>query len=361
MRYLPFLLAAACFAGEPGPQALMDSGHFKRARAMVEQSYRANPRDPETLWLMSRLKQEWRDYEAALDFAEKALAADPKNARYHLRVADAAGDLAQRANVLKQFGLGRRFKKEVDETLALDPNNPEALSMLMGFYVMAPGVMGGDKAKAQTIPARIMQIDPVQGIFAQLDLAGMLKEKVDPEALYRKAVEARPSSFEAHARLAGYYCRTNVKRYAEAETQAREAIRLDPGRAGARNTLAAALVEEKKWAELDAALADSERAIPDDLAPYCVAGFRCVLGSVELPRAENYFRKYLTQEPEAGESTLANAHRLLGGALYKEGRKADAIDDDQKLLAECPQYPGKPQVEAELKDLTRTEPDASPK
>jgi uncharacterized protein (TIGR03790 family) len=53
--------------------------------------------------------------------------------------------------------------------------------------------------------------------------------------------------------------------------------------------------------------------------------------------------------------------RTLEPKLMAEGRKADAIDDDQKLLAECPQYPGKPQVEAELKDLTRTEPDASPK
>ncbi|HUC83765.1 MAG TPA: hypothetical protein VL970_01125, partial [Candidatus Acidoferrales bacterium] len=45
--------------------------------------------------------------------------------------------------------------------------------------------------------------------------------------------------------------------------------------------------------------------------------------------------------------------RTLEPKLLAEGRKADAIDDDQKLLAESPQYPGRSQVESELKNLTQ--------
>ncbi|MGA2244384.1 MAG: TIGR03790 family protein [Verrucomicrobiota bacterium] len=48
--------------------------------------------------------------------------------------------------------------------------------------------------------------------------------------------------------------------------------------------------------------------------------------------------------------------RTLEPKLLAAGRKADAIEDDQKLLAESPQYPGKSQVEAELKDLTQESP-----
>jgi hypothetical protein len=38
----------------------------------------------------------------------------------------------------------------VDATLALDPNNTEALSMPMGYYYQAPGIIGGDKTQAGT-------------------------------------------------------------------------------------------------------------------------------------------------------------------------------------------------------------------
>jgi tetratricopeptide (TPR) repeat protein len=53
--------------------------------------------------------------------------------------------------------------------------------------------------------------------------------------------------------------------------------------------------------------------------------------------------------------------RTLVPKLLAEGRKADAIDDDQKLLAESPQYPGRAQVEEELKSLTQGEPAATNK
>lgn len=53
--------------------------------------------------------------------------------------------------------------------------------------------------------------------------------------------------------------------------------------------------------------------------------------------------------------------RTLELKLLAAGRKADAIADDQQLLAESPQYPGRPQVEAELKSLEQDEPSGSPK
>jgi tetratricopeptide (TPR) repeat protein len=53
--------------------------------------------------------------------------------------------------------------------------------------------------------------------------------------------------------------------------------------------------------------------------------------------------------------------RTLELKLVAAGRKADAIADDQQLLAESPQYPGRPQVEAELKSLEQDEPSGSPK
>src|ERR1700676_2345698 len=113
------LLAAASLAAQT-PEELIEAGHFKRARALVEAR---NPNDPETLYLMATLKEQWGDLDTAEKLAERAVAANPKDARYHYRLADILGSKAQRASVIHQIGLGRRFKKESDAALAIDPNH----------------------------------------------------------------------------------------------------------------------------------------------------------------------------------------------------------------------------------------------
>ena len=88
---------------------------------------RATPDDPETLYLNAAVKQIWGDLDAAEKLAERAVAANPKEARYHYRLAMISGEKAQKASVIHQLGLARRFKKEAEATLALDPNHVRAL------------------------------------------------------------------------------------------------------------------------------------------------------------------------------------------------------------------------------------------
>jgi tetratricopeptide (TPR) repeat protein len=346
MRYLLFFSALAALAADPSTVALVEAGHFKRALPIVEQRYKANPKDPETLWLLSLLKQEFHDLNASLDLAEKALAANPKEPRYHVRVAEAAGESAEKGNPLHQLSMGRRFKKEIDAALALDPNNVDALGPLMEYYLQAPSLMGGDKAQAHAIPARIMRTDPVEGYFAEVRLASFDKQPGRFEELYRKAVEARPASAEAHAALANYLA-GGVKKFGEAEQHAREAIRIDADRVGGHSVLAATLVEQAKWRELDEALAAAEKAIPDNLGPYFSAASRCLVRGVELPRAERYLRKYLSQEPEPNMPSPAFAHLQLGRALNKQGRKSEAVAEFQTAVKLNPESPAK----QELKNL----------
>lgn len=347
MRYLFFLSAVAALGADLSPVALVEAGHFKRARAIMEQRYKANPKDPETLWLLSLLKQEFHDLNASLDLAERALAANPKEPRYHLRVAEAAGESAEKGNPFRQLSLGRRFKKEIDATLALDPNNVDALGPLMEYYLQAPSIMGGDKTLAHAIPARIMRVDPVAGYFAQVRLAGFDKQPGRFEELYRKAVEARPSSAAARVGLANYLASGGVKKFDEAAQQAREAIRIDADRVAGHTALAAILVEQAKWRELDEALAAAEKAIPDNLGPYFSAAARCLARDVELPRAEGYLRKYLAQEPEPNMASPARAHLVLGRLLYKQGRKSEAVAEFQTAVKLDPESPAK----QELKNL----------
>jgi tetratricopeptide (TPR) repeat protein len=331
MRIGRFILAAALgvtlLPAQPAGQDLIDGGHFKRLRALVATR---NPTDPETLFLTASVKHIWGDLDAAETLAEKAVAADPKNPRYHYRLAQILGEKAQKASVLHQFGLARRFKKEAETTIALDPNHVRALQVMIEFHLAAPGVIGGDKAKARAIAAQLMKIDPAEGYRAQITLARYDKQDGRIEELLRKAVEVRPDSYDARMAL-GDWC-ANQKKFDEAAGHAREAIRLHPDRAVPHGLLAAVLVQQDKWTDLDAALVQSEKADPDNLQPYFRAANNCLARKVELPRAERYFRKYLTQEPEPRTPSLAGAHWRLGLVLEQQGRKPEAIAELQQAV-----------------------------
>ncbi|HUI56390.1 MAG TPA: tetratricopeptide repeat protein [Bryobacteraceae bacterium] len=200
--------------------------------------------------------------------------------------------------------------------------------------------MGGDKSQGRAVAEQIMRIDPVEGYLAQLTVARYDKQDSRTEELLRKAVEAGPADYQARVRLAKF-CLGTAKQYAEGEAQARTALRIDPTRTGAHVALVAALIAQDKWGELDAALAEAEKDVPDDLSPYFRAGLSSLAKGTELARAERYFRKYLAQEPEPFAPKWAQAHWRLGQVLEKEGRKADAIAEWQEAVKLNPESPAK--------------------
>jgi tetratricopeptide (TPR) repeat protein len=330
--FLPrFILAAAFGAAllvaQPSGQDLLDGGHFKRLRAVLAAR---NGNDPETLILSAAVKELWGDLDAAEILAERAVASDPRNARYHYRLADILGEKATKAGVLSQFGLARRFKKEAEKAIELDPNQVPALQEMMEFHLQAPALIGGDKAKARAIAEHLMKIDPVEGYRAQVTLARFDKQPDRIEGLLRKAAEVRPGSYDARIAMAEWCGRQ--KKFEEAERHAREAVRLHPDRAAPYAVLAAVLVQQDKWSGLDLALAQAEMADSDNLFPYYRAANNCLARKVELPRAEGYLRKYLTQEPEPQAPGLSAAHWRLGLVLEQEGRKPEAIAELQQAV-----------------------------
>jgi len=85
-------------------------------------------------------------------------------------------------------------------------------------------------------------------------------------------------------------------------------------------------------AEVEAVLAAAEKSVPDDLNPYYQAGRVLYTQNKNLPQAEKYLRKYLTQEAEGGTPSLAHAHWRLALVLEKQNRKPEAITELQTAL-----------------------------
>jgi tetratricopeptide (TPR) repeat protein len=343
---LCFLLSTFCFlvsveATAPGPgfaEALIEAGHWKRARALLEPHLAANPRDAQALYLLSRIKLAFGDLDGALKSAQQAVALEDGNSSYHFQLAEVYGEMADRASMFAAASLAGKFKGELEASLARDPKNLDALEALMQYSFQAPRMMGGDKGKARAIAEELVQLSPVRGYLAQAELAREAKDFAKVEEYFLKAVQADPKNYEAQTALAGFYTQPSHRRTEWAAKHAREAVQLDPARTKGYSILAMAYALEQRWSELETVLSASEKNIPDDLAPYFKAASALLELGVELRRGEAYLRKYLAQEPEGEEPDAAHAHRLLGLILEKQGRGAEAVSELEMAVQMNPRF-----------------------
>jgi predicted Zn-dependent protease len=315
MKLAEFTLAAllvtsAGLHGQTPAEDLIEAGHWKRARALVEPRLRDNPNDPLAAFLMSQLNFAFGHNEAPLVLAEKAVTLAPGVAKFHRQLAEALGVKAQRSNLLQQAFLARRFKKEIDAALAIDSNDIQAQRDLMEYYLLAPGLVGGDRKRADAVAERIAHIDAGQGFLAQARLAQFDRDPARQERMLREAVDASPSKYKVRIALAQFYTKERASWDAAAEN-ARVAIEIDPTRADGYSILATACAAQAKWPELESALAAAGRNVPDDLTPHFRAAEAMIATEKNFGAAEAHLRKYLAQEPEGNAPTLADARQKL--------------------------------------------------
>lgn len=345
MRISLFFVTWSLIAADP----LIENGHWKRARDMAEAAYKANPNSAQANYWMARVQHEFRKFDEAAKHCEAAVRLDPKSSVYHRELGEIYADQADNVSFLRQLSLARKIRPEFDSALAIAPNDPDNLFDHLQYFEEAPGVVGGDKKKAAQVAADIMKVDPSRGYLALAYLAHKEKEDAKLEGYYQKAVEANPNNYEARTTLAGFYLDNRHENLAQAESQAKAAIDLNPDRINAYRLLTIALILQKRPDEAARVIARAEVAIPDDISPYYYAARAMLRLASDLPKAETYLKKYLndTKEPEAGAPSFATGHWSLGLVYEKQGRKAEARSEMETAVKL------KPDFEAAKRDLKR--------
>ncbi|MCU1284182.1 MAG: Tetratricopeptide 2 repeat protein [Acidobacteriales bacterium] len=327
-------LSTAAFSQNDNPEALIRAGHIKQAKAILESKLKQNPKEANALWQMAWVKMDYKDLEGAIAMGQEAIATDDKNAKAHCLLAEAMGTKAQQDGVgmFEKMRLARGVRKEAERALELNPKYTDCMDVLASFYEQAPGIVGGDKNKAAEMLDRMVHTDPVAGNLKKGNVAANAKDWTKTEEYYKAAYAADPKRFEAVINLGSLYSNDIFKKYDLAEKHSREAIQIDPKRVTAYSLLVQVLLLEKKDAEVEQVLAQAEKNVPDNLNPYFQAGRILLVMNRDYPKAERYFCKYLTQEPEPNMPPLANAHFRLGQVLDKQGRKPEAISEQETAL-----------------------------
>jgi tetratricopeptide (TPR) repeat protein len=325
---------------------MMADGHWLRARAAAEASYKASPGDGRANYWLGRVRHEFAQLDEAQKLLETAVKLDPSKAAYHRELGELYCDQAQKVSVFKQLGLAHKCRDQMDAALALS-RDADNLGSRMSYYLEAPAIAGGDKQKATELAAEILKIDPARGYLAQARIARA--QNGNPEPLYYKAAEADPRNYAAQITLAVLAVDAKHDDPAMCEKHSRAAIALNPDRAEGYRWLALALARQGRVEEVAKTIALAQAAIPDDLSPLVFAARGFMSKNIELARAEQMLRRYLaeTREPEHGAPLLAGARWSLALALEKQGNKKEAVGELEAALRL------KPDFEPAKRDLKR--------
>jgi tetratricopeptide (TPR) repeat protein len=306
--------------------------------------------------LLSQIRGAFGDRSTPLALAEKAVALDGRTAKYHRQLAEVLGVTAQHAGAFRQLLLARRFRGEIDAALSSDPRDLQAMRDLLEFYLLAPGLIGGDPRRAVEIAARIGRIDAVEGLLGQARIAEFHKEAGAEEALLRQAAETQPVRYKAKLVLAQFYLDPGHLSLLAAEAHASAAMKLDPGRVGAYAVLAVVYADRDEWDRLDSTLTVALQEVPDNPAPHYRAAERLVAAGRDPVRAERYLRLYLAQEPEGNQPSLTEARWKLGVALRAQGRVAEALAEFRESVRLDPES----KAALELKRTRNSRPAVAP-
>jgi tetratricopeptide (TPR) repeat protein len=309
--------------------ALIEAGHYRRATATLDANPLAVDASPHDIaqreYLQSRIALGMGQFEPALQLAEKAVAAEPQNAAFHVQVAAASGRIAQHAGLLKQLSYAKRAKKALDDALSLEPKRPDAIYGMMMFNQFAPSLIGGDKAAAQKLAEDLTVLDPARGYLAQASLAHERKDAPAEAAMLNKAVAVNPDSYVAHMTYANFVKHTEPVDTETVDEQTCLALLIDPTRSEAWQSLAELAVAAGCWQEVTGLLQTAERFNPDDDSPAYAAAAAMITAGKNLDTAQTLLTHYLEETPEGDEPSAGRAQYQLALLSQKRGQTQDAL------------------------------------
>jgi cytochrome c-type biogenesis protein CcmH/NrfG len=265
------------------------------ALGSLRQRIHDSPGDAEAYHLLSRAYFSLKDWDKAIEAAERAASLKP-DSDYQLWLGRIYGEKAGASNFFSAPGWARKSRQAFERAVALDAGNIAARSDLTEFYLEAPGFLGGGKDKARRETGVVEKYDPALAHFLRARLAEKDGDIAAAEREFRAAIEASGNQASYWLNLASFYRRQ--KRYDDME-----------------RAISKAIAAERR----------NSNVLFDAAEMLLRAGRK-------LPNAAELLREYLASGT-AEEAPAFRAHYLLGIILEKEGMRKEATDQYRAALA----------------------------
>lgn len=339
---LPLRPRMACAAEADAPRDCVrrfDARAYREAQECFAARVATPPADAMALFYLGRTYYERRQPMPAIDWLRRAVAGAPGRSDFHDWLGRAYGIAAQRASVVRQFGLAAKARQEFERAVELDPANPDALEDLIEFQVQAPAFLGGSLSKAKAHAAELERRDPLRGRLARAEI--LLHESAgqagsaSPAGSTGSAGSASPAGAASSARPAGAGWPAGL---AGAERELRAAAADFPGDPRPRLALAAAYEQahqlDQAGDEIEAAL----RLDPDNAEAHAALARVAAASGRRLARAAELLTRDLRRLPPGDDAALADCHYALGTLLARQGDRGGAREHYQEALRRDPGF-----------------------
>lgn len=204
MRHFMLLLLAATVGHAALPpaqaeqvRALLRDKNVSAAETAARALVAAQPAEAGAHALLAAVLVAKEDPDAAVRAAEKSAELAPASSEIQRQLGDTYSFAAQKAGMLGRMSYAGKCRAAYEKAVELDPKNVAARSSLMGFYQMAPGVMGGGMDKAYQQAAAIKQLDPARGRLAYATLYGAEKKYDLAFAEFEEVLKSAPDDYAA--------------------------------------------------------------------------------------------------------------------------------------------------------------------
>jgi tetratricopeptide (TPR) repeat protein len=191
----------------PAVQRLITTRKYDEARTELQAQLKRAPGDDAAMECVGRLLLDQGESGDAVDWLEKAVAINAKNAQHHLSLGLALRAEGGKASMLRAPGLMTRMKTELEQAVALDPALVDARFALLQILVQAPAMMGGSIVKAREQSAELMKLNPMRGHFGYGLVAEQEKDFAGAEKEFLAAIAVRPDSDVVYGATGAFYRR----------------------------------------------------------------------------------------------------------------------------------------------------------
>jgi tetratricopeptide (TPR) repeat protein len=185
----------------------LDHGRASEGLNTLSQVISQQPQNAEAYNLQCRIYMQEERWDNAINACKAAVKLAPNNSNYHLWLARALGEKADRVMFITAFKMARQVRQEFEAAAKLDPKNADALSDLGEFYVDAPAIVGGGLDKAGKIAQQLDAFAPDRAHYIRARMAESQKDYSTAEQEYKAAIAGAKDKGDAWMDLASFYRR----------------------------------------------------------------------------------------------------------------------------------------------------------
>lgn len=257
---------------------LLESKQYDRAEELLRQLNREDTKNAEVWYYLGTLQLIKNDHDQGIDYLKQALKLK-EDKRFYEKLGDAYGMKAQNSGMVKAVFVIPKMREAWEKAIAMDARDITCRQRLFTYYLVAPGIAGGDKEKARQLAEEVLSIDPLKGYVLK-------------------------ASFYRYE-----------KKYEEAESQLKAGLAIDSSDQELLRNLGFLYLEMEKFSDAEKWFRRNRELYPDEARSYDYLG--------------DYFLK--TDQPDSAFHYFSAAIERDESLLYVHLKKGQALAKLQKI------------------------------